>query len=123
MENNKPPVHSTHHPHTLPEQLEGQHVASPAHPVTPPPATPPAPPTPEEQLEEQIAKLTKAEKDGIIREAVSYYLRQDFRDAVIRKVCVDYMTEVDDAARKAVSSTEASSTDDAARKSEAKKTK
>jgi hypothetical protein len=46
-------------------------------------------------------ELTKAEKDMILREAVSWYLRQDFRDATIRKVCEEFIAGVDDQARNA----------------------
>jgi hypothetical protein len=67
-------THSTTHPHIA--------AAS-----TPEAAPPPAP------------EPTKAEKDMILREAVSYYLRQDFRDATIRKVCEEFIAGVDDAAR------------------------
>lgn len=67
-------THATTHPHTAAATTEAA-------------APPPAP------------ELTKAEKDGILREAVSWYLRQDFRDATIRKVCEEFMASVDDAAR------------------------
>jgi hypothetical protein len=69
-------THATTHPHTAAATTEA--------------AAPPPPP-----------ELTKAEKDGILREAVSWYLRQDFRDATIRKVCEEFIAGVDDQARNA----------------------
>ena len=59
----------------------------------------------EAAAEPEEKEPTQAEKDGIIREAVSWYLRNDFRDKTIRKVCEEFIAGVDKAARGAAETT------------------
>ena len=58
---------------------------------------PPPPPT----VEEQAAKLTKVQHDEILREAVSWYLRNDFHKPVTRYVCEEFVGNIDKEARAA----------------------
>lgn len=51
------------------------------------------------QPEEKKPEKSQSEKDQIIREAVSYYLRNDFRAPEIRAVCEEFIAGVDKAAR------------------------
>ena len=56
----------------------------------------------EEPKEPKQEEVPKAEKQQILREAVSFYLRNDFRDAKIRAVCEEFIASVDDSVRAAV---------------------
>ena len=47
--------------------------------------------------EEKKEELSRAKKDQILREAVSYYLRNDFRVPEIREVCEKFIANVDKA--------------------------
>ena len=51
------------------------------------------------EKKEEKKELSQAEKDSILREAVSWYLRNDFRVAEIREVCEEFIAGVDQRAR------------------------
>jgi hypothetical protein len=63
-------------------------------------------PPPVPTTAEQVAKMSKLDKEQILREAVSWYLRQDFRDPVIRFVCEEFIAIIDKESRVAATVTE-----------------